>query len=221
MKSVLHFIFICLLFFAFGCKKDTDIISTETIHGQVYNICNDSGLANIPVYLQENGSNIAQTVSGVNGNFSFTNVKVHSAGAYSYAIYIYWHGAASPAIDGASVPVPNFPTTLNYVVKVMPRLYDWRIYCPNTTFLPTDTFSVVFQQNILHNNLSNPNNNIWTVSETCPCTYGATNYLGSLSNFPAGMWQVTLRRTKNGVHTLQTDSFYVGWGATQTDTLFW
>lgn len=200
-------------------QKDVDTISTQTIHGQVFNVCTDSGLANIPVYLQENGTNIAQTVSGANGNFSFANAKTHSSGDYNYALCVYSHGAASPAIDGASVPVMNFPTTLNYVVKVRTRLYSWSTYFKNTTFLPTDTFSYVVQQNVFHKNV--PYDNSWMVSQGSVCSYCPTNILDDMSNFPSGMWRVTLNRTKNGVHTTQTDSFYVGWGVTKTDTLLW
>ena len=219
MKTTLYFLFIWFLVFAFGCKKDADVISTQTIHGQVFNVCTDSGLANIPVYLQENGINIAQTVSGANGNFSFINAKTHSSGDYNYALYVYSHGAASPAIDGASVPVMNFATTLNYVVKVRTRLYSGSTYFRNTTFLQTDTFSYVLQQTIFHKNV--PYDDSWQVSQSSPCNYCPTNYMGNISNFPSGMWRVTLYRTKNGVHTTQTDSFYVGWGVTRVDTLLW
>jgi hypothetical protein len=219
--KILNCLAVYFLLLAFGCKKDGDVINTVTVHGQVYNICNDSGLANIPVYLQENGVNIAQTLSGANGGFSFTDAKMHSSGAYTYVIYVYSRGAASPAIDGASVQVPNFATTTNYLVKVMPRFYEWRVFCLNTTFLSSDTFSVVFKQNVVHPNLTNANDNVWTVTNGCPCGFNPEKNLANLSNFPAGMWQVTLTRTKNGLQTTQTANIYVGWGDTQNDTLSW
>jgi len=77
MKKFSALLFIVIVFLG-SCKKDKDEVSSQTIHGQVYNLCTDSGMANITVYLQQNGSNIAQTNSGANGNFSFSNVQIHS-----------------------------------------------------------------------------------------------------------------------------------------------
>ena len=48
-----------------------------------------------------------------------------------------------------------------------------------------------------------------------------SNFIDNIGNHCMGWWHTTLDKTKNGIHTIKTDSFYVGWGATVTDTIPW
>jgi hypothetical protein len=85
-----NLIFVCLLIVVMyvSCKKEKDTITQHDIKGMVFNNCTDSGLANVTVYLQDGQGLNLSTVSGINGNFSFNNVQIHSSSKYNYALLI-------------------------------------------------------------------------------------------------------------------------------------
>ena len=157
-----------------SCKKDsdTDKVTTQTIHGQVYNLCTDSGLANVTVYLKIQGPSPSslQTVSGTNGNFTF-NVPVHSSDDYTYELYI-------PSLSGiGGGPEVGFDGCDGYVIKsnvnqsqllcVVPHAKNWNIYLPyNAHFTTNDTISLIIQQNTFHKNV--PNGVYQLIEINCP-----------------------------------------------------
>jgi hypothetical protein len=210
------------LVLASSCKKDAanDTITTQTIHGQVYNLCTDSGLVNCTVFLNINnsasGGSTLQTVSGTNGMFSFANVQIHSSSDYSYDLevkYIYPSGS-QPAIVGIDLELNKSNIVPQYILGVVPNFHDWYLCFPAGTITTNDTFTVTLQQNIFHKNA--PQNPSYQLIYPCP-----SNAIANLGNFPMGWWHTTLNKTHNGMHTITTDSFYVGWGATVTDTIPW
>ncbi|HEX7413458.1 MAG TPA: hypothetical protein VF411_05380 [Bacteroidia bacterium] len=230
MKKVLG-IGLVLLAAAFisNCKKDSsnDTITTQTIHGQVYNLCTDSGLANVTVYLYTNGlgsGNYISTVSGANGNFTFGNVQIHSSSDYSYSLNIPSvsgiGGGTQPAIDGSAIAINKSNLNQSFILNVVPHASNMRLYFPNGTHLTAnDTFVLTIQQNTFHTN--SPTSNwefIWPYPPPPP-----TNFLGNIGNYPMGWWHTTLNKTHNGVHTVSTYSFYVGWWIAwgTADTIPW
>ena len=93
MKRILIAIVASVLVVFTSCKKDSnsnDSIIAQNVHGQVYNFCTGSGLANVTVYLkihENNNISTIQTVSGTNGGFTF-NLSIHSSDNYTYELYI-------------------------------------------------------------------------------------------------------------------------------------
>lgn len=198
-----------------SCKKK-DIITTQIIHGQIFNLSTDSGLANVTIYFEENNNLIARTISGANGMFSLPNVQIHSSGDYAYNFVI-------PEIEGiyADAFGDIDKSTLNQpqIISIIGLFNTWSLYFPNTLFTANDTFVLTLQQNTYHKTLATGN---WQSITNCPCSITApTHSLSGLSFWAMGWWQVTYNKTTNGVHTIKTDSFYVGWKANITDTIPW
>ena len=224
---------ICVGLFTLSCKKDgaNDTITNQTIHGQVYNLCTDSGLANVTVFLNINNSNggrsTLQTVSGANGMFSFANVQIHSNSDYSYNLEVQDNsigGGNILAIDGTEVGINKGNLNQSYGLNVIPHCKVWHIYLPaGTNITSNDTFALTLQQNIYHKNVIGTGTNWQLIDHFPPAPqppYPA-NYIDITYNYWMGWWHTTLDKTKNGLHIIKTDSFYVGWGATVTDTIPW
>jgi hypothetical protein len=212
-----------------ACKKDSDkdTLSSHTINGRVYNQCTDSGLVNCTVFLKENGNTMAQLNSGANGNFTFSNVQIHSGSKYSYSLKTIDNpdgGGGLPPIDGGAVALNKDNLGQTYVLQVIPKCLQWFLYFPAGTVVSStsnDTLLLTLQQKIFHKNYPSGNFLI-TLYNSPTYTYSGTgNYIGDLSFEWMGWWYSTLSKTKNGVYTVKTDSFYVGWNTNVTDTIPW
>ena len=218
-----------------SCKKDssssTDSIIAQSIHGQVYNFCTDSGLANVTVFLNINnsangGTTIqTKTVSGTNGNFTF-NVPVHSSNDYTYELKIPSvsgiGGGTQPAIDGCDGDI--IKSNINNIQKlcVVPHSGDITLFFPgNVNYTPNDTFLLTIQQNILHKNVPSAVYSLTISIGPYPAPAPPINALCNIGSYWMGLWHTTLNRTTNGVHIIKTDSFYVCWWKTVTDTIPW
>ena len=229
MKKIVNCILILFVLFAIACKKDngkdTDVVSTQNIHGQVFNLCTDSGLVNCTVFLKENGNTIAQLNSGTGGNFTFNSVQIHSSSSYSYAVETIDNpdgGGGLPAISGGIASINKENLSQMYVLKVIPIVIQWFLYFPNGTVDPcTDTVLLTLQQKVFHKNY--PSGNYFLTLRNSPTfTYtGSSNYIGDPAPYWMGWWYSTLTRTKNGIKTIKADSFYLPWVNTVTDTIPW
>ena len=226
MKKTLLCIVLCIVIFT-RCKKETDTITTATLHGQVYNMCTDSGLVNCTVFLKQNGNTLAQMQSGAGGNFSFSNVQIHSSSSYSYALATIDNpdGAGTlPPIAGGVAAINKSNLGQNYVLQVIPITLQWWLYFPAGTVVSStvnDTLLLILQQKIFRKNF--PSGNYLITLQNSP-TYtfsGTGNYIGDLSFEWMGWWYSTRTKTKNGITTTKTDSFYVPWNASSTDTIPW
>jgi len=172
-KKIIALLFVVVVVFLGACKKDSDTITSQTIHGQVYNLCNDSGMANITVYLQQNGNNIAQLNSDANGNFSFSNVQVHSSNDYTYGFYIpSKSGIAGVGVgfDGVSVDIVKSSINSPFILSVVPHTKDWYLYFPASISpsIYNDTFTLVIQQNTYHKNMPNGVYSLTLAIAPCP-----------------------------------------------------
>lgn len=210
-----------------SCKKDKDVISSQSIHGQIYNLCNDSGLVNVSVFLQENSKTIMQTVSGSNGNFSFTNAQIHSSNDYTYNIVVqsvdYIGGGVQPAIDGDDVEINKSNLSQTFILNVVPHAKIWGLYFPSSisSSIYNDTFTLVLQQKTYLKNAPSAVNTLTMCNCPCPQPSPPKNLIDNLHYYTMGWWYSTLNKTMNGVHTVQQDSFYVGWWTNVTDTIPW
>lgn len=226
LNKLLLLLFIATVFLA-SCKKDNDVVTNRNIHGQVYNMCTDSGLANITVYLNvvtASSSYSASAVSAADGSFTFSNVQVHSSSSYTYNLYIPSKSGIGngPEIgfDGLDADINKSHITEVLKCNVAPHAQYWQLYFPNTLFTANDTFTMTLEQRTIHKNMPGA---IWNAIDNCPCPITTPIHLaGGLGNYWMGWWHVTYDRTKNGIHTVFTDSVYVRSAlGTQTDTLLW
>ena len=220
MKNNLKYLLLLVLLALISCKKK-DTITHATIHGQVYNQCTDSGLANITVYIYENNNSIAQTTSGTNGNFTFTNVAIHSSSDYSYQVYIPAisgiGGAAGFQVNDVSFTSTN--TSQFFVVDVVPSFGDL-CFTSNITspIISPDSFFVLFKQKKIATS---------SISPYVTYTLGTSSYhfipshSYCMGDYVMGLWNITIDKWKSGVHTTTNDSIYLSYGATKTYTLNW
>ncbi len=79
---------VIIFLFLLSYRKEKNTVTTHDIKGMVFNNCTDSGLANVTVYLSDAQGLNTSTQSDVNGNFNFSNTKIHSSNKYKYAINI-------------------------------------------------------------------------------------------------------------------------------------
>ncbi len=99
---------------------------------------------------------------------------------------------------------------------------NWRIQLSNdvTTIAP-DTFAVHIQQNIIHKNQPE------RVYEATIPSIGF--YIGALGvysynnagSYPMGKWNISVDKTRLGVHTITNDSIYLNMGASAIYTIPW
>lgn len=221
-----------MLVFTISCKKDkdTDLVTTQTIHGQVYNLCTDSGLENVTVNLNINnsgGSSSLNTISNSNGDFSFSNVQINSNSKYTYNLEVAsvsGIGGASYAINGANIEIDKESLNQFFSLKVAPHANNWRLYLPAsiTAAIYNDTFTLTLQQKTLHKN--DPSITTYSLTEViapCPPPPAPINFIDNMGNYWMGWWETKLDKTSNGIHTIKIDSFYVGWSTVGVDTLPW
>ncbi|MBS1646442.1 MAG: hypothetical protein JST67_03775 [Bacteroidetes bacterium] len=218
----------------FACKKNNsasssaDTVSSQNIHGQVYNLCTDSGLVNCTVYLQENGNTIAQMQSGVNGAFTFSNVSIHSSSDYNYTIQTIDNpdgGGLTPPIDGGTAIISKENYAQIYTVNILAKFNQLYLYLPVKSRNTMDTVVVTLQQNVFHKNVPGGNYNLiynFTLPLPPPPLGYNTGELDDVSSkYWMGWWNIKTDRIERGVHITKTDSIYIGWGAAVTDTIPW
>lgn len=209
------------------CKKDTDTVTQQAVNGMVYNQCTDSGLAGVTIYLKINKDNSElksyQTVSGSNGNFSFSGVDIHSNSAYSYAINIpskSGDGATTPeycGFDGANISFTKDQANTFFKPKVRPSFLFLHSQFINSTISSNqDSIVVKYAQKIFNKNV--PILPYYFFSGT----YGnfASN-LYTMGNYPMGKYNITIDKWRSAIHTTVYDSIYIGWATTKTYTINW
>jgi hypothetical protein len=201
-----------------SCKRDK--VTTQTIHGQIYNPYTDSGMANITVYLKENGNTISHTTSSTNGEFSFNNAQIHSQD--SYGLYV----PSVSGIAGVGVGIEGFNIALDKnrisqygVYTVVPHFYKLCHTSDITSSIVSpDSFYVSFtQKKIATSSLaSNYTYSLATSSHAYP-----PGYSSCFGGYIMGLWNITIEKWKSGVHTTTYDSIYMSYGATKTYTIHW
>ncbi len=104
----------------------------------------------------------------------------------------------------------------------MPHSGDMTLFFPaNVNYTPNDTFILTIQQNILHKNVPSAIYSLTIAIGPYSTPPPPINALGNIGSYWMGWWHTTLNKTKNGVHIIKTDSFYVGWWKAVTDTIPW
>ncbi|MEO8761085.1 MAG: hypothetical protein ABI448_09350 [Bacteroidia bacterium] len=187
--------------FVLSCKKD-DVVSSQTIRGRVYNLCNDSAMTGVFVYVFENNNVTAQGVSDATGSFLISNVQIHSNSHYVYTL------SSAITIDKNN---PSAFHTLGFV-----QTGSLSLHLPKRALL-TDTFQLTMQQNVYHKNYPSGN---YIVNISGPPT-NQSGDIGNGNELVIGWWHLTTDRIKNGVHIVKADSFYLPYNNFYTDTIPW
>lgn len=228
MKSLTIFSLFVLLIFT-ECKKDKDIVATKNINGAVYNNCNDSGLANVTVFLQDGqGLNIS-TVSGSDGSFSFSNVKIHSDSKFDYVIYIPSKSGTNATtfencgFDGTRLYFSHEQTDLFFKPRVTPRYLTFDVYCNKT--VPTDSNDYIMftcTNYIFHKNVQDYPFKWSGGGYGAPKgQFNTANYFNGSGGYPMGKYIIDIDIWKNNIHTTKRDSAYLTWGANSSYTINW
>lgn len=216
------------LLIGLSCKKDKkDETTTTTINGRVLNLCTNQTMANIAIsFISKgpSGSSSVQTYSDSNGNFTFSNVQINFSDDYKYSVYIESKSGigSGPEVgfDGVEVYVDKSDLGHYFNLGVAPHFKLWYFYFPTgTNISPSDTITLTIEQKVMK---ANRPSSIYQLPLLDSPTYPATisnNSLGHIGNYWMGWWHSTLERTKNGVHIVKTDSFYIDWGETRADTI--
>ncbi len=221
LKTIVVFLYITSLL---SCKKDSSQVNNVKILGRVLNLCTNKNLANVQVSLLTKGpkGGSLSVLSDGNGDFSFNNISINMSSDYVYSVYIESKSGIGngpeAGFDGVEVDINKNDLGHFFILGVVPHFKYWQLYFPNTTFTNLDTFVLTYVQKIFHANV--PQNPNYRLVDSCPCPIvSPTNYVGGFNNYWMGWWYVTYNKTKNGMHTIKTDSFYVDWGANKTDTM--
>jgi hypothetical protein len=225
MKTIKLYIFLYIgLFLIFSCKRDKDEVIYQTVRGQVYNNCTDSGLANVTVYLYVLKNNVKQqtyqSISGADGSFVFPNAEIHSNEDFSYSIYIPSEsGTAGIGISfiGSTVHFNKNETGKYFISRVIPGFYLFKLeFNQLSTGVASDSIVAVCSQYKYHTNVP------YYPFEIMGKCYGNVSYqFGNIGEYPMGKWNISIDKWKSGVHTTINDSIYIGWGATKTYTINW
>ena len=230
------YIVVLLGLIVFSCKKqaelsgealDRDSIIYKDIKGKVYNLCTDSGLAGIKVYLEIYDRKGLHTkynqISGINGEYIFENVELHTNPEYNYSLYIPSKSGFSAkdrescGIKGGSLSFDLEDTETLLQTNVIPSFIYMNIYFVRDATGPeTDTVRVHFEQNTYHKNVPD------FPHAFGGDTYGSRKYFkGGVGNYPMGLYDVTIDTWKGGLHERKYDKLYIPYGDTAAYVVHW
>lgn len=230
--KILFIILVC--FFFFNCKKNKTRI--VTVSGRVMNLCTDSPIEGVKVYL-----NNTVTISDNNGLFFFNNVAINSSDKSHYVVkteYDSGIGTNQILFNGASGELDKEHPENFITLGVSPGVLNLCYKINNTDSIrPPDSIAVYFEQKIFHKNFPNsiydwPSNylNIGTVHapvlQTNISPWPATSCTGCptancTGTIWMGKWNITIEKVKSGLHTTTHDSVYVPWKGSATYIVQW
>jgi hypothetical protein len=222
MRQLLFFL---VILFLTSCGKK-DVSRNQVISGNVRNNCTGSGFADVTVNfictqkksLGKSETSILSTKTNANGDFNFTT-DVNTSGKCSYAIDIPGYSNAQTEFYGirADIEANRFSEFQQFGVSA--SFSNCFITLPSgIAVLSPDTFTLSFKQPVLH--FYEPSR-LWTAIYYPRFLNAGSMYSPNFGNYPMGWWQITLDKTKSGVHTVTQDSIYLGMGASATYVIPW
>jgi hypothetical protein len=217
-----------------GCKKEPppvpvkDYIIPKDVRGMVFNTCTDSGLSGIKVYLKmyhrKKLLREYSTISGLSGNFTFTNIEMHSSPEYEQTIYIpsksgdHAKDFETCGIRGTSMWFTFGESDIFLKPPVVPKFIYFAFYFPRQqTTVASDSIIASCEQRTYHNNVPD-----------YPYKFGAGaigieggTYPKRIGNYPMGLYHIKVDKWVNGVHTQWFDSVYAQYGDSAKYVAYW
>jgi hypothetical protein len=226
MNRIKYIILISIPFLFFtSCEKDKDVVKKETIKGNVFNTCTGKGFANVDIKFLERHEKRFNKVDVIShscttdasGNFIFQDIDIHNGDEYSYALNIESHYYYDYNFYGIGPIEYSKSELLNFHrLGISASFKICTFYLPSGTVItPPDTFVLRLEQRTLH--YYEPNR-IWEGTVT-PISFSTGN--PNFGNYPMGCWNITLNKTKGGVHSIIEDSIYLGMGDTSHYNIPW
>ncbi|MFL5754065.1 MAG: hypothetical protein ACJ76F_11705 [Bacteroidia bacterium] len=221
MRSLVTFLLI--LFLASCGKKDNS--KDMTVSGNVRNNCTGSGFADVTVnFITTRKKSFGKTESSklitktdASGNFSFVT-EVSTSDKYTYAISIPGYSNYDTEFfgTGQEIEADKLGEFQQFGVSASFKTCPFSLPA-GTNIVTPDTFTLILQQRVLH---SFEPERVWKLI-WFPQTFEFGIAPVNFGNYPMGWWQITLDKTKSGVHTVIQDSIYLGMGASATYTIPW
>lgn len=211
----------------FSCKREKIIY--QTIKGEVFNLCNDSTVANVPVYLMGGKNDIAfkiKTYSNTGGTFEFKNVELRES--YSYALYIptsldtidMYHQHVE-FLGGGCTKYFTINEAYNYhILKVDPfSLWGITFKCNSCNSITSpDSLSVYLWQPIVKKNM--PDAPYFVRIKTTP-SYNPFYNDFKTGRLRMGKWMIEIHKYKGGAYTFLKDSIYLPYWGQNTYIINW
>jgi hypothetical protein len=233
-------VFIILIIVSHACRKEfpfhpendpiegKDSIVYKDVKGEVFNLCTDSGIGGITVYLEiykaKERIEKYSEVSDIGGKFYFKSAPLHSSTAFSYNLYIPSKSGFSAedrescGIKGGSVSFNLELANENLRLNVIPSFIYLAFYFPrkNTT-VASDSIIARCEQRIYHKNVPDypykfGDGAIGTEKGTYPKRIG---------NYPMGLYHIVVDKWIGGVHTQWQDSVYTSYGDSAKYVVNW
>jgi hypothetical protein len=239
MRIRLKTIFILLTIFNWSaCRKEGPIINpneklTEDsliyrdVKGMVYNVCTDSGIAGIKVYLNVMFKNKLfkkyETLSGRNGEYMFPEAELHSDRNFEYSIYIPSKSGdlakdfETCGIRGTNMIFNLAESDIFMKPRVVPKFIFLAMYFIGQHIDPADSVVARFEQPVYHRNVPD-----------YPYKFGggvkgSPNYYPRrpIGNYPMGLYNIVVDKWVGGVHTQWKDSLYTHYGDSAQYIVHW
>jgi len=214
-----------------SCRKDK-VSKNKTIQGSVINLYTGTPVAGLKVRLKsvldrtigsffniskgKYSVTLTETLTDANGNFSFTDIEIHSNPDYSYSLFTYsgytsQTNGAPYNDDEKSIDKGNLGA--NIILEVKPTISSLNIQMiPAFNIIYPDSINIKCQPKypIEPNTYSNR-----TLTSTI---LKSGNPILVLRYDPMGWWYIYINKTKNSVNTVTKDSIYLDFASTTTYT---
>jgi hypothetical protein len=234
MNSAHLYISAIILIFICSCTKKEypnpepiDSIVIRNIRGMVFNNCTDSGLADIPLFLNVYSDNDLvkkySAISGDSGKFFFDHVEMHTSPLYSYDIFI-------PSKSGFVVPRRSetgfdgtrmtFSTAESYLFlrpQVTPRIYYLNFHFEREKESNIDSLHFTASQEIFHNNVPDLPH-ILKARIFKNSNNGSGNWGGG---YPSGKYKIEITKWKGKDFIIEKDEMYIKFQDSLTHVIEW
>lgn len=215
-----------MLIVTVSCHKEK--VEILTIQGEVFNLCTDSLLPNVPVYLMGGKNNVQiklKTYTNSSGTFEFRNVEIR--GSFSYALYIptsldtinMYHQPVEFLGGGCTKYFDIKDASQYHILKVDPFSLGITYKCNFCDYIipPSDSIYAYLYQPVFKKNSPY---GVYFSSIVTSRQYPFYNNHQS-GSLRMGKWILEIHKYKGGNYTYVKDSIYLPYWSRKTYTLNW
>jgi len=244
MKNSIAFILVFLICLSLTrCRKEAPSIDTPSENGQkdsliykdvkgmVFNLCTDSGIAGVKVYLEiYQAKKLVKKYSGVSGEggtFLFKDAELHLNKEFTYNIYIpSKSGIMAKDAETCGIQGGSYGFTLDEVnnsmnPRVIPSFISLSVYFMGKHLDSSDSIITRFTQNTYHKNVPDYPYKFALGKEGSPFADDFPNTRTGLGNYPMGLYHIVVDKWVSGVHTQWKDSLFTNYGDTAAYVVHW